>query len=338
MDTFFYKKLGKSNIKLPKLGFGAAPLGELFEKVSEEQSSQTLNTSYDSGFRYYDTAPWYGHGLSEHRIGSLLRNKLREEYIISSKVGRVYKPFKEDYKKFNRSPWVGGLNFQYKFDYTYSGFERSFEDSTCRLGINQIDLLVIHDLDNDYHGDLLSNKFKELESGFIWLKSMRDLGHIKAIGVGINDAQLMSNFYKNYDIDFFLVAMPYTLINQETLDEIFPECKKRGIGIIIGAPFSSGILATGVTNNAKYNYRKPSKFIVTKVNSIKNICDKHNVPLKAAAIQFPLFHPLVTTVIPGMLNPDQVKENILMMQYDIPIKFWHELKNLNLIHPDSPIS
>ena len=132
--------------------------------------------------------------------------------------------------------------------------------------------------------------------------------------------------------------MPYTLINQETLDEIFPECKKRGIGIIIGAPFSSGILATGVTNNAKYNYRKPSKFIVTKVNSIKNICDKHNVPLKAAAIQFPLFHPLVTTVIPGMLNPDQVKENILMMQYDIPKKFWHELKNLNLIHPDSPIS
>ena len=157
--------LGKTSLKLPMLGFGGAPLGELFKKVEFAQAEETLNQAYDSGIRYYDTAPFYGHGLSEHRLGHMLRQKTRSEFILSSKVGRVYSPFNGDPSNFHGSPWIGGLPFQCCFDYSSEGLERSYIDSTLRLGLNQIDLLIIHDLDHGYHGKKVKQKLKELESG-----------------------------------------------------------------------------------------------------------------------------------------------------------------------------
>jgi len=337
MNPFETRLLGNTGIKIPLLGFGGAPLGELFEIVEHKQAVETLDEAYASGIRYYDTAPWYGHGLSEHRLGNLLYQKNRHEFILSTKVGRVYRPFKDDPVLFDGSPWVGGLPFEWNFDYSAAGFERSFLDSTMRLGLNQIDLLVIHDLDGSYHGKSVSNKLQELETGMEWLKKMKNSAAIQAFGAGINDMEMIPLFLEHFELDFFLVAMPYTLLNQEPLEEIFPECEKHGIGIIIGSPYASGILATGSCEESKYGYAAVSEEIRNKVQSIEKICEDHGVPLKAAALQFPLAHPLVSSVIPGSLSTAQVLDNIEMLKFPIPPEFWFELKQTGLLHPDAPV-
>ncbi len=337
MNPFETRLLGNTGIKIPLLGFGGAPLGELFEIVEHKQAVETLDEAYASGIRYYDTAPWYGHGLSEHRLGNLLYQKNRHEFILSTKVGRVYRPFKDDPVLFDGSPWVGGLPFEWNFDYSAAGFERSFLDSTLRLGLNRIDLLVIHDLDRSYHGKSVSNKLQELETGMEWLKKMKKSEVIQGFGAGINDMEMIPLFLEHFELDFFLVAMPYTLLNQEPLEEIFPECEKHGIGIIIGSPYASGILATGSCEESKYGYAAVSEEIRNKVQSIEKICEAHGVPLKAAALQFPLAHPLVSSVIPGSLSTAQVLDNIEMLKFPIPPEFWFELKQTGLLHPDAPV-
>ena len=338
MNQLDIRILGKTGVKLPILGFGGAPLGELFKKVELAQAEGTLNQAYDSGIRYFDTAPWYGHGLSEHRLGYMLRQKIRSEFILSSKVGRVYSPFKGDYNDFDGSPWIGGLPFQCCFDYSSEGFERSFVDSTLRLGINQIDLLVIHDLDRGYHGKTIQQKLKDLETGVEWLNRIKTSGLIKGFGVGINEMRMMPVFIEHFDLDFFLVAMPYTLLDQSPLEEVFPACKKREIGIIIGSPYASGVLAAGSNYESTYGYVPADNEILKKVKSIESICKEFDVPLKAASLQFPLFHPLVASVIPGMLDREEVLENIQMIKYPIPSELWRELKKCELLHPEAPIT
>jgi len=337
MNPLDKRCLGKTGLELPLLGFGGAPLGELFKKVSLPQAEETLNQAYDSGIRYYDTAPLYGHGLSEHRLGHVLRQKIRSEFILSSKVGRVYSPFNGDSKDFDGSPWIGGLHFRCCFDYSSEGFERSYIDSTLRLGINQIDLLVIHDLDHGYHGKKVNQKLKELESGVEWLNKMKASGLIKGFGAGINDIKMLPVFMELFDLDFFLVAMPYTLLDQSVLEDIFPACKKREIGIIIGSPYASGILAVGSKYESTYGYAPPDNEILKKVKSIESICKEFDVPLKAASLQFPLFHPLVASVIPGMLRREEVLVNIQMIRHPIPGEFWLELKKCELLHPEAPV-
>jgi len=338
MNPFETKILGNTGVKTPLLGFGGAPLGELFEKVEHLQAVETLNEAYDSRIRYYDTAPWYGHGLSEHRLGNLLRQKHRHDFILSTKVGRVYRPFKGDPVLFDGSPWIGGLPFEWRFDYSAAGFERSFLDSTMRLGLNRIDILVIHDLDSSYHGKSVSKKLHELESGMDWLKTMKNSNVIQAFGAGINDIEMIPLFLEHFELDFFLVAMPYTLLNQGPLEEIFPECERRSVGIIIGSPYASGVLATGSREESKYGYANVSEEIRKKVKSIELICDAHGIPLKAAALQFPLAHPLVSSVIPGALKDTQVLENIEMLKRPVPPEFWIELKQTGLLHPDAPVA
>jgi len=338
MNQLDKRFLGKTGVKLPMLGFGGAPLGELFKKVELHQAEETLNQAYDSGIRYFDTAPWYGHGLSEHRLGHMLRQKIRSEFILSSKVGRVYSPFNGDSKDFDCSPWIGGLPFQCHFDYSAEGLERSYFDSTLRLGINQIDLLVIHDLDHGYHGKTVQQKLKELETGVEWLNKMKNSGLIKGFGAGINEMQMMPVFMEHFDLDFFLVAMPYTLLDQSPLEDIFPACKKREIGIIIGSPYSSGILAAGSKFESTYGYASPNHEILKKVKSIESICKEYHVPLKAASLQFPLFHPLVASVIPGVLEKEEVLENIQMIRHPIPAEFWLDLKNSGLLHLEAPVA
>ena len=337
MDPFQTRRLGNTSVELPQFGFGGAPLGELFEKVEEEQSSETLNAAYSSGIRYFDTAPWYGHGLSEHRTGGLLRCYPRNEFLLSTKVGRIYKAFPGDPEDFVGLPWVGGLPFELKFDYSATGFQRSFEDSTLRLGLNRIDLLIIHDLDQGYHGDSVSEKLHQLESGIQWLKEMCRSGIIGGFGAGVNDAEMMSILLKHFEMDFFLVVMPYTLLNQELLENVFPQCEKRGMGIIIGAPFASGILATGVSKGARYGYAPVKESISRRVQAIEDICREHQVPLKSAALQFPLGHKIVSSVIPSAMNPEQVLENLQIMRHPIPDGCWQDLKTENLIHPEATI-
>ena len=302
------------------------------------QAEEALKQAYDNGVRYFDTAPFYGHGLSEHRLGHMLHQKIRSEFILSSKVGRVYSPFNGNPLDFNGSPWIGGLPFQYYFDYSSEGLERSYIDSTLRLGLNQIDLLIIHDLDHGYHGKKVKQKLKELESGVEWLKKMKTSGLINGFGAGINDMQMIPIFIEHFDIDFFLVAMPYTLLDQSPLEEVFPACKKLKIGIIIGSPHASDILAAGSNYESTYSYVPANNEILKKVSSIEAICRKYDVPLKAASLQFPLFHPLVASVIPGVLDKVQVLENIQMIKHPIPLELWLDLKNNGLMHPEAPVT
>ena len=337
MNPFDRKILGNTGVKTPLLGFGGAPLGELFEKVEHRQAVETLKEAYTAGIRYYDTAPWYGHGLSEHRLGNMLQQKDRHDFVLSSKVGRVYSPFKGDPALFDGSPWVGGLPFDWRFDYSAAGLERSFIDSTMRLGLNRIDLLVIHDLDASYHGKSVSKKLKELESGMEWLKKLKKSEVIRGFGAGINDMAMIPLFLEHFELDFFLVAMPYTLLNQEPLEDIFPECERCGIGIIIGSPYASGVLASGSKEESKYGYATASEEMRKKVRSIEVICEDYGIPLKAAALQFPLAHPQVSSVIPGSLSAAQVLDNIEMLKCPIPPELWIELKHTGLLHPEAPV-
>ena len=339
MNPFEHRVLGKTDLKIPVFGFGTAPIGALFDRVSESQALTTLQAAWKSGVRYYDTSPFYGHGLSENRLGHLLRQHRRSEFVVSTKVGRVFSRFRGDPDDWDGSTWVGGLPFELRFDYSYDGVMRSYEDSTIRMGLNRIDLLLIHDLDFMFHKSEagVAARLKELESGFKALEQLRSTGEIRGIGAGINELGMMTRLLEDFDLDFFLVAMPYTLLQQEPLDRELPACQQRGVGVIIGAPFSSGILATGPGPDATHLYKPATDEINRRVESIQRVCAGHGVSLKAAALQFPLGHPSVASVIPGALTSQHVEENLVCMRHDIPAPFWDELKHEKLIREDAPV-
>ncbi len=332
------RPLGTSGLELPALGLGGAPLGELFQRLPEAQAQATLQAAWESGIRYFDTAPWYGHGLSEHRIGHWLRQQEPGSFLCSTKVGRVYSRFRGHPDHAPRQPWAGGLPFTLRFDYTYDGIMRSYEDSLLRLGVNQVQALVIHDLDFGYHRTEahVARKLQELESGWKALDELKRSGEVQAIGVGINEEAMMLRFLDHIPFDFFLVAMPYTLMDQGVLDREFPACERHGVGVVVGAPYASGILATGPVPEAKYFYAPASAEARDKVQRIQSVCDRHQVPLKAAALQFPLGHPLVASIIPGAFTPEQVQENRQLLDVALPADFWEELRHEGLLRPDAP--
>jgi len=339
MNPIPTRSLGCSGVEVPALGFGGAPLGELFERLTEDRAQATLRGAWDCGIRYFDTAPWYGHGLSEHRIGWLLRQQDPAAFFCSTKVGRVYDRARGGADRDVTAPWAGGLPFVPRFDYTYAGVMRSFEDSLMRLGLNRVHALVIHDLDFGYHGSEanVGAKLRELDSGWTALEALRRSGEIEAIGVGVNEASMMPEFLDRWPIDFFLVAMPYTLLDQAVLDREFPACDARGVGVVIGAPYASGILATGAVEGVRYGYAPASAQARRKVARIEALCARYGVPLKAAALQFPLAHPLVASIIPGANTREQVEENRAMLEHAVPVELWAELRSEELIHADAPV-
>jgi D-threo-aldose 1-dehydrogenase len=252
--TSSYRQVGTTAFEVPVFGLGTAHLGELFAPVAEPDSRATLDAAWDGGVRFYDTAPWYGRGLSEHRLGGFLRTKKRAEFVITTKVGRtLHRP--NDPQAFDRSPWKGGLNFEVKFDYSYDGIMRSYEQALQRLALDTVDALVIHDLDAGFHGDALEGHKRALsESGMRALGEIKADGQIKAVGVGINTAEALDTMVREYDVDFALVAMPYTLLDQKSLGGGLATCVERKISVIVGAPFASGILVRGSKSDAAYGY------------------------------------------------------------------------------------
>ena len=332
------RKVGKTTLDLPVFGFGAAHIGELYAKVDEATSEATLNAAWDAGIRYYDTAPWYGRGLSEHRLGGFLRTKPREDFLITTKVGRtLHRP--ADPKTFDRSPWTGGLNFEVRFDYSYDGIMRAYEQLLQRLALDTVDALVIHDLDVAYHGAELQAAHEKalVSTGMKALEELKRSGQIKAYGMGINTNEALERTATQVQLDFCLVAMPYTLLDQQSLLTGMAECMKRGVSVIIGAPFASGILVTGSTGAANYGYAKASPEMQAKVRGIEAVCKAHNVALPAAALQFLLAHPAVASVIPGGAKPEEVTQNVASLAAPIPASFWSDLKAQKLIHPDAPV-
>ncbi len=340
MDPTATREIGQTGVAVTQLGFGAAHFGELYSLVTEQDAQATTGAAYAAGVRYYDTAPWYGLGLSEHRLGTVLRQQPRNEFIVSTKVGRLLSA-PEQTENFDNGMWLGGLPFQLRFDYSYDGIMRSWEDSLQRLSLNRVDLLVIHDLDFMYHGteEKVEAYMRQLEGGGMRaLTELKAAGRIKGIGAGINEAFMIPRLLDRFDLDFFLVAMPYTLIDQDVLTDIFPRCREKGMGVIIGSPYASGILATGVSGGgAKYRYEDAPPHIVEKVGKIEAVCGRHGVPLQAAALQFPLGHPMVAAIIPGAVTAEQVRQNVAAIRVDIPAAFWAELKAEGLITEAAPV-
>jgi D-threo-aldose 1-dehydrogenase len=339
LDPLARRKLGRTHVEVTQLGFGGAGLGDLFDVVDEADARATLQAAWDGGIRYYDTSPWYGRGQSEHRFGRALYRRSRTDFVLSTKVGRLFRAF-HDAENFEHGFWRGGLKFQHRFDYSYEGVMRSFEDSLQRLGLPRIDLLLIHDLDVSHHvtDARVTAYLTELHNGgFRALMELKQAGLIRGIGAGINETGMMSRFIDLLDLDFFLVALPYTLLDTDVLDDEFPRCVARGVGIVIGATFASGILATGAIPGARYRYAEAPPEVLAKVQQIEAVCARHGVPLPAAALQFPLGHQAVASVIPGALLPEHVVRNVAAFRHAIPAAFWDELKHEGLLRADAPV-
>lgn len=332
------RRLGRTGLTLPIIGFGAAHIGELYGKVSEDDSRATLAAAWDCGIRSFDTAPWYGRGLSEHRLGGFLRTLPRDQFVVTTKVGRtLHRP--ADPASFDRAPWTGGLNFEVRFDYSRDGVMRSYEQALQRLALDTVDALVIHDLEAMFHGDATEGHIRQLVDGggIAALQELKAAGDIKAFGMGVNTDDALENVATRVEVDFLLVAMPYTLLDHGSLHRGMARCVETGTGVIIGAPYASGILATGSRAGATYAYAKASPAVQDKVRGIERAAAAHGVSLPAAALQFVLAHPAVASVIPGAARPAEVAGNVAALRAPIPAGFWADLKAERLILSDAPV-
>ena len=325
------RRLGNTDLILPKLSFGAAPLGNLFSELSNEQVYNTLSTAWESGINYFDVAPEYGHGLAERRVGDFLRFKSKKEYIISTKVGRLLKS-NSNYNN-NGNKFINALPFDIKFDYSYDGVMRSFEHSLHRLGLAEIDIIYMHDLGQVEHGANHHKYFDiAVKGGFKALDELRTQKCIKAIGLGVKESAICKQSLEYLDFDCFMINGYFDLIDQSLIDDFLPECFNRNISIVYAGPFASGILATGAVKDAKYKYNTACKNILNKVFSIEEVCKVYNLPLATAAVQFPIHHPAVSTVVTGMKSSSEVIDNINNIKKEIPISFWDKLKQEGLLN------
>lgn len=332
------KLIGRTGVEVTRLGLGCAPLGDLFSRVEESVAREVLNAAWDSGIRYFDTSPYYGHGKSEHRLGEFLRGKPRSEVVVSTKVGRVLVPTR-DPNSLDEEYFVSPLPFTLKFDYSYDGIMRSYEDSLQRLGISHVDVLFIHDLDLWFHrtNARLKAQLSELAtSGWRALDELRSSGQVKAIGAGINDLGLIPRFLDLVDLDLFLVAQDYNLLDHEILEVEFPMCSEQDVVIIVGAIFASGILATTGVEGSTYRYAPATPDVLARVRSIADICQRYAVDIATAAVQFPLANPLVVGAVPGATRAEYVRSNVERLSYDVPPELWQDLKSKGLIRHNAP--
>jgi D-threo-aldose 1-dehydrogenase len=315
-------------------GFGVAVDYPLFE--------ETILAAYGSGVRYFDTAPMYGYGKSEHYLGHAIRTLgLRKEITLSTKVGRIL-------RSAGRSPtatsaygvsWVDTLPFRDTFDYTYDGIMRSFEDSQQRLGLDYIDILFIHDIGRAWHGDSASVYWEQLRQGggYRALEELRSAGATGAIGLGVNETESVLDAAKEFSLDCALIAGRYTLLNHAPLRDAFPELQRKNIPVIAAGVFNSGILATGTRETGPaYDYQIAPPEIIERVRRIEEICDRHHVALPAAAVQFACAHPAVSAVLLGADKPADVEQNMAAISIRVPEAFWTELKSRRLIPTDAP--
>ncbi len=328
-------RFGRVDLEVTAFSFGAAPIGNIFREISEETSLAMVETAWDAGVRLYDTAPMYGHGLSELRLGQALRWKRRDDYVLASKVGRRLKPAKRETIDF--APWTNAAPFTMHFDYSYDGIMRSFEDSLQRLALERIDIVYIHDIDRFTRGDEQPEVFEQAMDG-AWraLSDLKTQGLVNAIGVGVNEWEVCHAALQRRDFDCFLLAGRYTLLEQDALNDFLPLCEERGAAVVVGGGFNSGILATGAKPGAKYNYAPAPENIMKRVAAIETVCAEFDVPLPAAALQFVVAHPAVPSFCAGTRTVEQLKQNLAWFSHPIPSDFWTELKRRGLLREDAP--
>lgn len=329
------QKFGRVDIDVTKFGFGTAPIGNFLREINDRTSASMFEHAWNAGVRFFDTSPMYGHGLSELRTGEALRWKNRDDFVLTSKVGRVLHPKKRSEIDF--FPWVNAAPFEMEFDYSYDGTMRSFEDSLQRLALERIDMLFIHDIDVFTRGAEQPAVFEQaMEGAWKALSSLKDQGLVKAIGVGVNEWEVCQAALERRDFDCFLLAGRYTLLEQEPLDTFLPMCEERGVAVVIGGGFNSGILATGAKDGAKYNYAPAPAEIMEKVRKIELVCADHKVPLAAAALQFVVAHPAIPSFLAGTRNVSQLEQNLKWFNHPIPTDFWAELKHEGLLRAHAP--
>jgi D-threo-aldose 1-dehydrogenase len=333
------RPLGRTGLNVTELGFGGAPLGNLFRPLAEAEAQATLAASLADGFGYFDTAPFYGFGLSEQRLGEGLRGG---DVVLSTKVGRLLQPVAEPVDEtIVRQGYATPMPFEPVFDYSYDGVMRSWRESLERLGRARIDLLYIHDIGGMTHGEANGARMAELTQGG-GLRALEELRANRAIagfGMGVNEIPACLEVMEHARLDVILLAGRYTLLEQEPLDVLFPLCRRAGTAIVIGGPFNSGILATGVKSGIPpvFNYEPAPAAVIEKVAAIEEVCDSHRIPLPAVALQFPLGNPQVASVIPGLDSAVRVQQALSLYRYPIPRTLWQDLKAQRLLRRDAPV-
>lgn len=328
------RSLGRSGIPVSELGFGAAPLGDLYRLIDDEEAIAAVTTAIESGVTLIDTSPLYGHGLAEHRVGTAIRRAGRDRVVLSTKVGRWMSPARGEW---DREGYAGGLPFAATLDYSYDGTMRSLEQSLFRLGTDRIDIALIHDVDRRNHGDAVDQRFAEALAG-AWraLFRLREQGVIRAIGIGVNEVEICLRFADHCDLDCLLLAGRYSLLEQGALDALFPLAEARGIGILLGGVFNSGILATGAIPGAKYDYADAPEPVLDRVRRIEALCRRHGVALPAAAMNFARAHPAISSVVLGAVTPAEIRRNLEGWSAPVPAAFWQDMRAAGLIAPRAP--
>jgi D-threo-aldose 1-dehydrogenase len=317
-----------------RLGFGGAPLGNMHRALGEDEADATVAAAWDAGLRYFDTAPLYGHGLSEARIGRFLAGKPRDQFLVSTKVGRLLEPCapgEEGGGIYKSTPAL-----KVRFDYSADGVRRSLDASLARLGLDRVDILYVHDLEPRSHGghEAYEARWRELlGGGWRALDDLRAAGAVAGIGLGVNDAAPCERMLAELDPDLFLLAGRYTLLEQAPLLRLLPACERRGVGVVVGGPFNSGVL---VRDGGSFDYATAPAEVLGKVERLRAVCARHGVPLPAAALQFASAHPAVVSVIPGGQTPAEVAANAALMDATIPPALWDELMADGLLDPAAP--
>ncbi len=339
LKTRHLDRLGNGGVTFTELGFGGAPIANLYSAISDEDARATLDAGWEGGVRYFDTAPLYGMGLSETRLNAFLRDKPRDDYVLSTKVGRLIQACAPEHRS-GVGKWFDVPVRREHFDYTYDGVMRSFEHSFSRLGVERIDILYVHDLCIFTHGskEVSDMRIEEFFAGrgYDAMVSLRDQGLIRAIGGGVNEWEVCQTLAERGDFDLFLLAGRYTLLEQKALDSFLPLCESRGIGIVTGGPYNSGILATGARQGAMYNYDPAPQDVMDRVSAIEAVCKEHDVRLVDAAFRFPLLHPAHVSVIPGGKSVAEMQGNLQAAQAEIPDALWADLKSKGLLREDAP--
>jgi D-threo-aldose 1-dehydrogenase len=317
-------RLGRTALSVTRFGLGTAPLAGLFEEVREDQAVEVIEHAWEAGIRNFDTAPLYGHGLGEARLGKALRDKPRDEFVLASKVGRLLRADAppEPGQVFRGTPPVNPM-----FDFSYDGVMRSVDESLERLQLDRIDILHIHDPDSHYD-EALHGAYKALDH-------LRSEGLVRAVGAGMNQAEMLARFAVEGNFDCFMLAGRYTLLDQIALKELLPICVERSIAIIAAGVYNSGILADPKPG-AHYNYVAAPEALLERAQRIRAVCDSHGVPLKAAALQFPLGHPAVSCVVVGCRSVAQLDESLEMFELQIPSALWQDLKAERLLDEEVP--
>ncbi|MBP9183526.1 MAG: aldo/keto reductase [Fuscovulum sp.] len=336
--TRHWDRLGNGGLTLTELGFGTAPIANLFRAVSEADARATLDRAWEAGIRYFDTAPLYGLGLSETRLNPFLRGKRRDDHVISTKVGRLFRVATPETRD-GPDKWIDVPSRCEVYDFSYDGVMRSLEFSLERLGLDRVDILYAHDLDLNNHGTMdrlqpLLDQF--MAGGYLALRAMRDQGVIRAFGAGVNAWEPCQWLMERGDFDLFLLAGRYTLLEQESLG-FMNAAAARGVGVVIGGPYNAGVLATGPRPGAVWNYGPAPAWVLEKAGRLEAVCGRHGVRLVDAAFRFPLFHPAVVSVIPGGAGPAEMESNLAAARAVIPAALWADLRREGLLHPEAPV-